>query len=135
MRTVGIFVAFPPEWQDLPKEAQWESETQEEWLLRDQIMLGQVSSLRGFREGVITFAPTYKYKIGTNMLNTKRAPAWCDRVVFKVDASCRAELLEYLSFPTLKLTSVTGPQNGDSRESVSNKEKDHHPVTALFEIG
>lgn len=43
---------------DLPKEAQWESETQEEWLLRDQIMLGQVSSLRGFREGVITFAPT-----------------------------------------------------------------------------
>ncbi|CAL1148388.1 unnamed protein product, partial [Cladocopium goreaui] len=102
---------------DLPKEAQWESETQEEWLLRDQIMLGQVSSLRGFREGVITFAPTYKYKIGTNMLNTKRAPAWCDRVVFKVDASCRAELLEYVSLPTLKLTS------------------DHHPVTALFEIG
>ena len=101
---------------DLPKECQWESETQEEWLLRDQIMLGQVSSLRGFREGVLTFAPTYKYKIGSNMLNTKRAPAWCDRVVFKVDASCRTELLEYTSLPSLKLTS------------------DHHPVMALFEF-
>lgn len=101
---------------DLPKEGQWESETQEEWLLRDQIMLGQVSSLRGFREGVLTFAPTYKYKIGSNMLNTKRAPAWCDRVVFKVDPSCRTELLEYASLPSLNLTS------------------DHHPVMALFEF-
>ncbi|CAK9076877.1 unnamed protein product [Durusdinium trenchii] len=101
---------------DLPKEAQWPSGPQEAWLARDQIMLGQVSSLRGYREGVITFAPTYKYKIGTDALNTKRAPAWCDRVVFKSEAPCQLQLLEYASLPDLRFTS------------------DHHPVTALFEV-
>ncbi|CAE7383427.1 Inpp5e [Symbiodinium natans] len=86
------------------------------WLARDQIMLGQVSSLRGFREGVICFPPTYKYKIGTSTLNTKRCPAWCDRVVYKVSSNAHADLLEYVSFPDLKLTS------------------DHHPVAALMQV-
>ncbi|CAJ1419458.1 unnamed protein product [Effrenium voratum] len=99
---------------DLAKDA-WPSGAQQEWLARDQIMLGQVASLRGFREGVITFPPTYKYKIGTNALNTKRCPAWCDRVVYKADG-VEADLLEYSSFPGLRYTS------------------DHHPVAALFEV-
>eukprot|EP00439_Symbiodinium_sp_Y106_P065180 s1231_g10.t1 len=79
---------------DLPKEASWPQGPQEAWLALDQIMLGQVSSLRGFREGVICFPPTYKYKIGTSILNTKRCPAWCDRVVYKASSTAVADLLE-----------------------------------------
>jgi hypothetical protein len=37
----------------------------------------------GFQEGKIEFAPTYKInKIGTDY-NSKRVPAWTDRVIFR----------------------------------------------------
>lgn len=42
----------------------------------------------GFSEGLLTFQPTYKYQPGTDVYETRaekklRAPAWCDRVLWK----------------------------------------------------
>ncbi|KAF7563601.1 hypothetical protein G7046_g505 [Stylonectria norvegica] len=41
----------------------------------------------GWREGAITFLPTYKYDVGTVALydssEKQRAPSWCDRVLFR----------------------------------------------------
>ncbi|KAL2754916.1 hypothetical protein ACRALDRAFT_1064677 [Sodiomyces alcalophilus JCM 7366] len=54
--------------------------------------LGQVIKQRkafheGWREGPITFLPSYKYDIGTVSLfdssEKKRAPSWCDRILYR----------------------------------------------------
>jgi hypothetical protein len=59
-------------------------------LERDQLLLSRRKNpgfrLRVFQELPITFAPTYKYNVGTDDYDTsekKRAPAWCDRVLYK----------------------------------------------------
>jgi hypothetical protein len=43
----------------------------------------------GFQEGPLVFPPTYKYQPGTEVYESRgdkklRAPAWCDRVLWKV---------------------------------------------------
>ncbi|KAG9858028.1 DNase I-like protein, partial [Aureobasidium melanogenum] len=59
-------------------------------LERDQLLLSRRKNpafrLRVFQEMPITFAPTYKYNVGTDEYDTsekKRAPAWCDRVLYR----------------------------------------------------
>ena len=59
-------------------------------LERDQLLLSRRKNpgfrLRAFQEAPITFAPTYKYDVGTDTYDTsekKRAPAWCDRVLYR----------------------------------------------------
>ncbi|XP_066870963.1 phosphatidylinositol 4,5-bisphosphate 5-phosphatase A isoform X4 [Kogia breviceps] len=45
--------------------------------------------LRGFQEGPLNFAPTFKFDVGTNKYDTsakKRKPAWTDRILWKVKA-------------------------------------------------
>ncbi|KAK4985649.1 hypothetical protein LTR66_008102 [Elasticomyces elasticus] len=42
--------------------------------------------LRAFNENPITFAPTYKYDVGSDEYDTsekRRAPAWCDRLLYR----------------------------------------------------
>jgi hypothetical protein len=49
----------------------------------------------GWREGPITFLPTYKYDVGSmgmfDSSEKKRAPSWCDRILFRT----RRDKLEY----------------------------------------
>lgn len=59
-------------------------------LERDQLLLSRKKNpgfrLRSFAEAPITFAPTYKYNVNTDDYDTsekKRAPAWCDRVLYR----------------------------------------------------
>lgn len=59
-------------------------------LERDQLLLSRKRNpglrLRAFNEAPITFAPTYKYDVGTDTYDTsekKRSPAWCDRLLYR----------------------------------------------------
>lgn len=69
-------------------------------LERDQIMVSR-RRVAGFRlspftEAPITFAPTYKYDVGTDNYDTsekRRAPAWCDRLLYR--GMGRIKQLEY----------------------------------------
>ncbi|KAK4185015.1 putative synaptojanin [Podospora australis] len=59
-------------------------------LERDQLLVARRRNpgfrLRAFEEMPITFAPTYKYDVGTDHYDTsekRRSPAWCDRLLFR----------------------------------------------------
>ena len=88
-------------------------------LERDQIMVCR-RRVWGFRlgsfvEAPITFAPTYKYDVGTDNYDTsekKRAPAWCDRLLYRGPG--RIKQLEY------------------RRHEV--RVSDHRPVSGTFKI-
>ncbi|KAJ7528736.1 hypothetical protein O6H91_15G016700 [Diphasiastrum complanatum] len=61
----------------------------------------------GFREGPLSFRPTYKYDIGTDEYDTstkERVPSWTDRILFKVKykSIIRADVQGYDSIDTLK---------------------------------
>jgi endonuclease/exonuclease/phosphatase family metal-dependent hydrolase len=57
---------------------------------RDQLLVTRTKNpsfrLRAFTELPITFAPTYKFDVGTDTYDSsekQRSPAWCDRVLFR----------------------------------------------------
>ena len=88
-------------------------------LERDQIMVSRrrVSGFRlsPFMEAPITFAPTYKYDVGTDNYDTsekRRSPAWCDRVLYR--GMGRIKQIEY------------------RRHEV--RASDHRPVSGTFKI-
>jgi phosphatidylinositol-bisphosphatase len=71
-----------------------------------------------FQEGELTFKPTYKYDPGTDNWDTSeksRAPAWCDRVLWRTQAEDDVALLDYTSHPKMIIS-------------------DHKPVSALFNV-
>lgn len=73
--------------------------------------------LRGFLEGAITFAPTYKYDPHSDRYDTsekRRSPAWCDRVLWRAMNPERVRLRQYRRF----------------EPDVS----DHRPVSASFRM-
>jgi hypothetical protein len=60
-------------------------------------------SFLGFHEGAITFPPTYKYIPGTDIYDERpekaiRAPAWCDRVLWRVADPANQEHLRLLYY-------------------------------------
>ncbi|KAG6006568.1 hypothetical protein E4U21_006866 [Claviceps maximensis] len=88
-------------------------------LERDQLLVARRRNptfrLRAFEELPITFAPTYKYDVGTDTYDTsekRRSPAWCDRVLFRGQG--RARQLDYM------------------RHEV--RVSDHRPVTGSFRL-
>lgn len=59
-------------------------------LERDQLLVSRRRNpefrVRAFKECPITFAPTYKYDVGSDRYDTsekRRAPAWCDRILYR----------------------------------------------------
>ncbi|CAK0861725.1 unnamed protein product, partial [Prorocentrum cordatum] len=62
--------------------------------------------LSTFKEGAIDFAPTYKYKVGTDEFDEIRVPAWTDRIFFRGDC---VEQLHYGSHPALRHTADHRP--------------------------
>jgi len=80
----------------------------------DEFGMGRESAvLKPFKEGRISFPPTYKYVVGVDALDESRVAAWTDRVL-QVDSS--AQLFRYSSHRVLCHTS------------------DHRPVSALFRV-
>lgn len=70
-------------------------------LERDQLMVAKRRNptfrLRAFEESPISFAPTYKYDVGTDKYDTsekKRSPAWCDRLLHRGSRG-RIQQLDY----------------------------------------
>ncbi len=69
-----------------------------------------------FKEDEIKFAPTYKFDIQKDTYDTsrkKRKPAWCDRIVYKVDKNSKCEVEDYNSINDYKIS-------------------DHKPVYGLY---
>lgn len=88
-------------------------------LERDQLLVSRrrVSGFRlsSFNELPLTFAPTYKYDVGTDNYDSsdkKRAPAWCDRILYRGPG--RIKQVEY------------------RRHEV--KVSDHRPVSGIFKM-
>lgn len=59
-------------------------------LERDQLLVSRRRNpgflVRAFKECPITFAPTYKYDVGSDRYDTsekRRVPAWCDRILYR----------------------------------------------------
>ncbi|CAH1958312.1 unnamed protein product [Acanthoscelides obtectus] len=67
------------------------------------------------------FPPTFKFSVGTPFYDHKRRPAWCDRILYRVNShnyenvTLKADQLSYKSHPSYTLS-------------------DHRPVTAEFVI-
>ncbi|THU83524.1 hypothetical protein K435DRAFT_784147 [Dendrothele bispora CBS 962.96] len=83
--------------------------------LKKEIKYNRGCRLRSFTEGPINFAPTYKYDQRSDEYDTsekRRAPAWCDRVLWKARAPERVEQLQYRRWEV----------------NVS----DHRPISAVF---
>lgn len=90
-------------------------------LERDQLLASKRKNpwfkLRSFTEMPITFAPTYKYDVGTDNYDSsekKRSPAWCDRLLYRGRDKDRVKQLDY------------------RRHEV--RVSDHRPVTGSFEM-
>ena len=67
-------------------------------LERDQLLLSRKKNpgfrLRAFQESPITFAPTYKYNVGSDDYDSsekRRSPAWCDRILYRGLGKVRME--------------------------------------------
>ncbi|GBG34153.1 Inositol polyphosphate 5-phosphatase, putative [Hondaea fermentalgiana] len=92
------------------------------WLRRNDQLLSEQAAGRtfvGFKEGEIEFLPTYKFQAGTNQYDRRpekkvRAPAFCDRILWRDVNGASARIQQYVSCPTLTIS-------------------DHKPVIGIFE--
>ncbi|KAM4856444.1 phosphatidylinositol 4,5-bisphosphate 5-phosphatase A isoform 5-T5 [Urocitellus parryii] len=85
--------------------------------------------LKGFQEGPLNFAPTFKFDVGTNKYDTsakKRKPAWTDRILWKVKAPGGGPSPSGRESHRLQVT-----QNS-YRSHMEYTVSDHKPVAAQF---
>ncbi len=74
-----------------------------------------IKEKNNYREGIIKFMPTYKYKDFSNEFDYSRIPGWTDRILYKSKEYYDIMLCEYSSIPEINIS-------------------DHKPVYAVFKI-
>ena len=83
----------------------------------------------GWREGPITFLPTYKYDRGTvgvfDTTEKKRGPSWCDRILYRT----RADRLSYADM----LREETTARQRDEKLKAEGLDSAAHEEETLFE--
>ncbi|CAH1130120.1 unnamed protein product [Ceutorhynchus assimilis] len=92
-------------------------------LERDELRycINKGRSFSEFTEQEPDFAPTFKFKVGTSDYDHKRRPAWCDRILHRVNSNkyenvtLKVDQLSYKSHPSYMIS-------------------DHKPVSAEFII-
>ena len=93
-------------------------------LLRDHDQLNRERKkgavFHDFHEGEINFPPTYKYEPGTDAYDRRpekkiRAPAWCDRILWKVHGNMSLDSVKQLTYKHARLLP-----------------SDHKPVSSMF---
>ncbi|XP_038167027.1 LOW QUALITY PROTEIN: phosphatidylinositol 4,5-bisphosphate 5-phosphatase A [Arvicola amphibius] len=85
--------------------------------------------LKGFQEGPLNFAPTFKFDVGTNKYDTsakKRKPAWTDRILWKVKAPSGGPSPSGRESHRLQVTQHS------YRSHMEYTVSDHKPVAAQF---
>ncbi|ELW66550.1 phosphatidylinositol 4,5-bisphosphate 5-phosphatase A isoform X1 [Tupaia chinensis] len=85
--------------------------------------------LKGFQEGPLNFAPTFKFDVGTNKYDTsakKRKPAWTDRILWKVKAPSGGPSPSGRESHRLQVT------QHNYRSHMEYTVSDHKPVAANF---
>eukprot|EP00111_Clytia_hemisphaerica_P022242 TCONS_00065364-protein len=90
-----------------------------ELLTHDQLneVFDRGKIFHGFKENEITFMPTYKFDVNTDVYDSspkKRVPSWTDRIVYKSPQLSLLKCLYYNSCNTIKVS-------------------DHRPVYGIFE--
>ncbi|XP_071944482.1 inositol polyphosphate 5-phosphatase K-like [Antedon mediterranea] len=86
-----------------------------------KITLNEEEEIIGFKEGEISFPPTYKFDPGTSNYDTspkQRVPAWTDRILWKEYSGSVEPLLKQLEY--------------HSQPDMDHS--DHRPVTAYFQL-
>eukprot|EP00123_Amoebidium_parasiticum_P018177 comp24124_c0_seq2/m.43765 comp24124_c0_seq2/g.43765 ORF comp24124_c0_seq2/g.43765 comp24124_c0_seq2/m.43765 type:complete len:870 (-) comp24124_c0_seq2:278-2887(-) len=83
----------------------------------DQLTIerGRGTVFKGYKEGEITFPPTYKFDVGTHNYDSsekQRVPSWTDRILYMGDS---VDQISYRSHPQITCS-------------------DHKPVSAVFTI-
>ncbi|XP_067897173.1 synaptojanin-1 isoform X3 [Heterodontus francisci] len=133
---------------DLPNEEVKELIRQQNWdsLLSGDQLINQKNAghiFREFLEGVINFAPTYKYDLFSDDYDTSekcRTPAWTDRILWKrrkwpVDKSAEdLDLLNSSIKDEPKLTNSWSPGTLVYYGRAELKTSDHRPVVATTDI-
>ncbi|XP_015271026.1 PREDICTED: synaptojanin-1 [Gekko japonicus] len=133
---------------DLPNEEVKELIRQQNWdaLLAGDQLINQKNSgqvFRGFLEGKIAFAPTYKYDLFSDDYDTSekcRTPAWTDRVLWKrrkwpFDRSAEdMDLLNSSFHDESKLLYTWSPGTLLYYGRAELKTSDHRPVVSLVDI-
>ncbi|XP_012301783.2 synaptojanin-1 isoform X3 [Aotus nancymaae] len=133
---------------DLPNEEVKELIRQQNWdslIAGDQLInqknAGQI--FRGFLEGKVTFAPTYKYDLFSDDYDTSekcRTPAWTDRVLWRrrkwpFDRSAEdLDLLNASFQDDSKILYTWTPGTLLHYGRAELKTSDHRPVIALIDI-
>uniref|UniRef100_A0A6J0TTL3 phosphoinositide 5-phosphatase n=1 Tax=Pogona vitticeps TaxID=103695 RepID=A0A6J0TTL3_9SAUR len=133
---------------DLPNEEVKELIRQQNWdalIAGDQLInqknAGQI--FRGFIEGKIAFAPTYKYDLFSDDYDTSekcRTPAWTDRILWRrrkwpFDRSAEdMDLLNSSFHDESKLIYTWNPGTLLYYGRAELKTSDHRPVVALIDI-
>ncbi|XP_051840920.1 synaptojanin-1 isoform X2 [Antechinus flavipes] len=133
---------------DLPNEEVKELIRQQNWdsLIAGDQLINQKNSgqiFRGFLEGKITFAPTYKYDLFSDDYDTSekcRTPAWTDRILWRrrkwpFDRSAEdLDLLNASFQDESKVLYTWNPGTLLHYGRAELKTSDHRPVVALIDI-